>query len=151
MTFFQILSMTKPKYCSWDVRDLAADYNWTEISDERDITNLVFQQQVKTELITINVKMESGWLYMYTENNECDRYLLHFELCLDFSDIEKIFSGHGELNSQIKELRMLSRAPKQHSGIKANTAVDTKPVSNCGANEFDMLQSIIHKWDIDEK
>ena len=50
----------KVNYCSWDVRDLASDYGWSELTDTRDVTSPLFKSPPTSSLF-LSVNIEAGF------------------------------------------------------------------------------------------
>ena len=143
--------MSKPKYCSWDVRDLAGDYNWSETSDERDVSNLAFKQQVGDQILIIHFNLESGAVSVFSETSDNLRTLVYSEMCLEFGQIENILSNSDKFYNKVHTMTCDSSVISHQSEIKTNDQISIKSNTLTNNDEFGVLQSIIHKWDREEK
>ena len=145
----------KPKYCSWDVRDLATDHSWTELSDSRDAKDLRFKKLVSEDLglkdteIVINVHVLSGNLCIYSENQSSERTLLCKTTCLEFDQLETIFSLESSLvknNFYTGDSLTVKNEAKMPKIYSSNILETSDEISD----EFSKMQNILQKWDKEE-
>ena len=138
--------MSKPKYCSWDVRDLASDYNWEEVSDERDTTHLTFQNKSSQSNISLSINMITGHLSVHLLHSDDDRTLVHSELCTDFSDVEKNFN-----QSEQKTFQLVNEKERDSKNIlKLDKCMKPLVTNNDESDEFSKMKSLLQSWDSEE-
>ena len=138
--------MSKPKYCSWDVRDLASDYNWEEVSDERDTTHLTFQNKSSQSNISLSINMITGHLSVHLLHSDDDRTLVHSELCADFSDVERNFN-----QSEQNIFQLVNEKERDSKNIlKLDKCMKPSVTNNDESDEFSKMKSLLQSWDSEE-
>ena len=80
----------KVKYCSWDVRELAADWGWLELSDSRDRLSPLFRSPDPHSLL-LSVNVDSGLVTVYTEDDHSFRNVVFCQTLFQFEEVEKLF------------------------------------------------------------
>lgn len=141
--------MSKPKYCSWDVRDLASDYNtWTEISDQRDISQLKFKyHSAETNYSELCISLETGNVSIINEDSDFIRTVLFCDTCLEFTELEKVFQ------LRIEELMSKQNNPKiinKMTSDKRSKKIISKTSHSNTSDGFDLMNNLLQKWDEDE-
>merc|ERR1719228_2279465 len=85
----------KVKYCSWDVRDLAVDWGWSEVTDRRDRSSPTFRSPQSTSgsgsSIYLSVNLDSGLVSVYTEDCLTCRNVLFSQTVSQLEELEKLF------------------------------------------------------------
>ena len=147
--------MSKPKYCSWDVRDLASDYNnWTEISDQRDTSQLKFRYNShETSIIELNISMDTGNVSILLENSDFVRTVIFCDTCSEFSELDKVFQLDVEkLISECNHNSFGENIDVNKASSEGGTNKRTSTMSSSSVTDgFDLLNNLLQKWDKDEK
>ena len=147
--------MSKPKYCSWDVRDLASDYNnWTEISDQRDTSQLKFRYNSReTSIIELNISMDTGNVSILLENSDFVRTVIFCDTCSEFSELDKVFQLDVEkLISECNHNSFGENIDVNKASSEGGTNKRTSTMSSSSVSDgFDLLNDLLHQWDKDEK
>lgn len=147
--------MSKPKYCSWDVRDLASDYNnWTEISDQRDTSQLKFRYNSRvTSIIELNISMDTGNVSILLENSDFVRTVIFCDTCSEFSELDKVFQLDVEkLISECNHNSFGENIDVEKASSEGGTNKRTSTMSSSSVSDgFDLLNNLLQKWDKDEK
>ena len=147
--------MSKPKYCSWDVRDLASDYNnWTEISDQRDTSQLKFRYNSReTSIIELNISMDTGNVSILLENSDFVRTVIFCDTCSEFSELDKVFQLDVEkLISECNHNSFGENIDVNKASSEGGTNKRTSTMSSSSVSDgFDLLNNLLQKWDKDEK
>jgi len=147
--------MSKPKYCSWDVRDLASDYNnWTEISDQRDTSQLKFRYNSReTSSIELNISMDTGNVSILLENSDFVRTVIFCDTCSEFSELDKVFQLDVEkLISECNHNSFGENIDVNKASSEGGTNKRTSTMSSSSVSDgFDLLNNLLQKWDKDEK
>ena len=147
--------MSKPKYCSWDVRDLASDYNnWTEISDQRDTSQLKFRYNSRvTSIIELNISMDTGNVSILLENSDFVRTVIFCDTCSEFSELDKVFQLDVEkLISECNHNSFGENIDVNKASSEGGTNKRTSKMSSSRVSDgFDLLNNLLQKWDKDEK
>ena len=144
--------MTKPKYCSWDVRDLAADHGWSEQSDERDITNVRLSKNCGGS-IYVCVHLQTGFTQVYFEKTDQDRTLISSANCIEFRDLEKVLSETEFFNSGHRQDISLDKSVSKKTVLTSNSESYLHQVEEAVSDEddFNEIRSLIKSWDDAEK
>lgn len=142
--------MNKPKYCSWDVRDLASDYNWLELSDQRDISNLRFEidQLVDCTVkvnFTLSINLSSGFVTVHSEKDN----LIYSHFCSDFGEIEKLFNI-SQNHALIEKVKNSRNSSSEQSKDNFSRNPSNKVLVKDNPDQFSKLQSILQNWDSEE-
>ena len=81
--------MSKVRYCSWDVRDLAGDWGWSEVTDSRDTSSPLFRSP-SSETLYLSINLLSGLVTLYTEEESALRNVICSRTISQFEELEKI-------------------------------------------------------------
>ena len=144
--------MTKPKYCSWDVRDLAADHGWSEESDERDVTNVRLSKKYDNK-ICVSVHLQTGLTQVHLEKTDQDRIPISSAVCTEFSELEEIISKTEFFNSENSLERNLDKSVRKTSQLKSSDECIVQPSKEVvyDGDNFAEIRSLIKSWDNAEK
>ena len=144
--------MVKPKYCSWDVRDLAADHGWSEESDERDVTNARLSKKYDS-MIFVSVHLQTGFTQVHLEETDQDRILISSAICIEFSALEEILLKTKFFSSENGVDRSLDKSVSETSQLKSNNECILKEDKRFlyEGDNFDDIRSLIKSWDDAEK
>ena len=144
--------MAKPKYCSWDVRDLAADHGWSEESDERDVTNVRLSKKYDS-MIFVSVHLQTGFTQVHLEKTDQDRILISSAICIEFSALEEILLKTKFFSSENGVDRSLDKSVSKTSQLKSNNECILKADKRFlyEGDNFDDIRSLIKSWDDAEK
>ena len=143
--------MSKPKYCSWDVRDLGVDHGWSVESDERDITNVRLSKKCG-DTIHASIHLQTGFTQVYLEkNNQEDRILISSASCIEFSELEEVLSTTKFFNPNSILDSSLKKPVSEKSQLKGNSENKNRKIVSDGGDQFDEIQNLIRSWDDDEK
>ena len=146
--------MTKPKYCSWDLRDLAEDHGWCEESDERDITSVRLYKCCVNGTIYLNVHLQTGFTQVHQEKSDHDRILISSTTLIEFNDLEKALSETQFYNNENERPldESMSKKSQLNGTFKSIPNQITKSWSNNGEGDnFDEINNLIRSWDEAEK
>lgn len=144
--------MVKPKYCSWDVQDLAADHGWSEESDERDVTNVRLSKKYDS-MIFVSVHLQTGFTQVHLEETDQDRILISSAICIEFSALEEILLKTKCFSSENGVDRSLDKSVSETSQLKSNNECILKADKRFlyEGDNFDDIRSLIKSWDDAEK
>ena len=143
----------KVNYCSWDVRDLASDYGWSELTDTRDMTSPLFQSPPTSSLpggLFLSVNIEAGLATVYSEDAASYRNILFSETVTQFEQLEKLFQLDTSLinTSKPDEPKEVSKSLFQCNDISEDLVID--PVMDGNIN-IEAVGKILQRWDEEEK
>lgn len=146
----------KAKYCSWDVRDLAADYGWSELTDPRDLTCPVFKSPPTSALpggLFLSINIEAGQVTVYSEDAASLRNIHLSEIVLQFEQLEKLFQLDSSLIKQINTSK--SDEPKEVSqsfspSNDKSEDLNMDPLHEGNIN-IEAVGKILQRWDAEEK
>lgn len=144
--------MTKPKYCSWDVRDLAADHGWAEESDERDITNVRLSKNCGGK-IYVSIHLQTGFTQVHFEKTDKDRTLITSANCIEFCDLEKILSEKEFFNSGNRQESSLDKSVSKNNPLTSNSESNLQQVEKVvsDGDDFNVIRNLIKSWDDAER
>ena len=144
--------MTKPKYCSWDVRDLAADYGWKEQSDERDTTNVRLTKNCGGT-IYVSVHLLTGLTLVHFEKTDQVRTLVTSTNCIEFRDLEKVLSETEFSKSGHRQDSSLEKSVSKKTPLTSNSESYRHQVEEVvsDGDDFNKIRSLLKSWDDAEK
>ena len=134
--------MLKPKYFPWDVRDLAVDYEWKEVSQNRfeRVSSKVTGSNVS--LIVI-VNTESGFVTVQA-GEEQGTVVLFSDTLLEFQALENVFALEDSIVKKFVNLHLHKIKSPALSEISSAPKLQE-------INGFDSIRDIVSKWDKAEK
>ena len=132
--------MLKPKYFPWDVRDLAVDYEWKEISQLRfeKVSSKVTGSNVS---LMVNVNTDSGFVTVQA-GEEQGTAVLFSDTVLEFQVLENVFALEDSIVKKFVNLHKI----KSPALSEISSAPKFKEI-----NGFDSIRDIMSKWDKAEK
>lgn len=140
------------RYCSWDVRDLAGDWGWSEVTDSRDTSSPLFRSP-SSETLYLSINLLSGLVTLYTEEESSLRNVIFSRTVSQFEELEKLF----QLDPSISRLISAKLDPKEVSGPNFSNEnpsesreVNINPVKD-GTIDVEAFGSILRRWDQEEK
>ena len=144
----------KVKYCSWDVRELAADWGWSELSDSRDRLSPLFRSPEPHSLL-LSVNVDSGLVTVYTEDNHSFRNVVFCQTLFQFEEVEKLFQldhSFSHLISSKAEPKYVSSQESLDRKITKSEELNISPVTECnGSIDVEAFGKILRRWDEEEK
>ena len=132
--------MLKPKYFPWDVRDLALDYEWKEVSQIRfeKVSSKVTGSNVS---LMVNVNTDSGFVTVQA-GEEQGTVVLFSDTVLEFQALENVFALEDSIVKKFVNLHKI----KGPSLSEISSAPKLQEI-----NGFDSIRDIMSKWDKAEK
>ena len=134
--------MFKPKYFPWDVRDLALDYEWKEVSQIRfeKVSSKVTGSNVS---LMVNVNTDSGFVTVQAveEQGTVD---LFSDTVLEFQVLENVFALEDSIVKKFVNLHLHEIKSPALSEISSAPKLQE-------INGFDSIRDIMSKWDKAEK
>ena len=132
--------MLKPKYFPWDVRDLALDYEWKEVSQIRfeKVSSKVTGSNVT---LMVNVNTDSGFVTVQA-GEEQGTVVLFSDIVLEFQALENVFALEDSIVKKFVNLHKI----KGPSLSEISSATKLQEI-----NGFDSIRDIMSKWDKAEK
>lgn len=132
--------MLKPKYFPWDVRDLALDYEWKEVSQIRfeKVSSKVTGSNVS---LMVNVNTDSGFVTVQA-GEEQGTVVLFSDIVLEFQALENVFALEDSIVKKFVNLHKI----KGPSLSEISSAPKLQEI-----NGFDSIRDIMSKWDKAEK
>ena len=132
--------MLKPKYFPWDVRDLALDYEWKEVSQIRfeKVSSKVTGSNVS---VMVNVNTDSGFVTVQA-GEEQGTVVLFSDIVLEFQALENVFALEDSIVKKFVNLHKI----KGPSLSEISSATKLQEISG-----FDSIRDIMSKWDKAEK
>ena len=132
--------MLKPKYFPWDVRDLALDYEWKEVSQIRfeKVSSKVTGSNVS---LMVNVNTDSGFVTVQA-GEEQGTVVLFSDIVLEFQALENVFALEDSIVKKFVNLHKI----KDPSLSEISSAPKLQEI-----NGFDSIRDIMSKWDKAEK
>ena len=132
--------MLKPKYFPWDVRDLALDYEWKEVSQIRfeKVSSKVTGSNVS---LMVNVNTDSGFVTVQA-GEEQGTVVLFSDIMLEFQALENVFALEDSIVKKFVNLHKI----KGPSLSEISSAPKLQEI-----NGFDSIRDIMSKWDKAEK
>ena len=132
--------MLKPKYFPWDVRDLAVDYEWKEVSQNRfeKVSSKVTGSNVS---LMVNVNTDSGFVTVQAVEEQ-GTVVLFSDTVLEFQVLENVFALEDSIVKKFVNLHKI----KGLSLSKISSAPKLQEI-----NGFDSIRDIMSKWDKAEK
>ena len=147
----------KVNYCSWDVRDLASDYGWFELTDTRDMTSPLFQSPPTSSSLPgglfLSVNIETGQVTVYSEDGASFRNIHFSETVSQFEQLEKLFQLDTSLTKHIDtsksaEPKEVSTSCSQSGGKSEELHIDPLVEGNIN---IEAVGKILQRWDEEEK
>ena len=134
--------MFKPKYFPWDVRDLAVDYEWKEISQLRfeKVSSKVTGSNVS---LMVNVNTDSGFVTVQAVEEQ-GTLVLFSDTVLEFQALENVFALEDSIVKKFVNLHL--HKIKSPALSEISSAPKLKEI-----NGFDIIRDIMSKWDKAEK
>ena len=134
--------MLKPKYFPWDVRDLAVDYEWKEISQLRfeKVSSKVTGSNVS---LMVNVNTDSGFVTVQA-GEEQGTVVLFSDTVLEFQALENVFALEDSIVKKFVNLHLHKIKSPALSEISSAPKLQE-------INGFDSIRDIMSKWDKAEK
>ena len=134
--------MLKPKYFPWDVRDLAVDYEWNEISQLRfeKVSSKVTGSNVS---LMVNVNTDSGFVTVQA-GEEQGTVVLFRDTVLEFQALENVFALEDSIVKKFVNLHLHKIKSPALSEISSAPKLQE-------INGFDSIRDIMSKWDKAEK
>ena len=140
------------RYCSWDVRDLAGDWGWSEVTDCRDTSSPLFRSP-SSETLYLSVNLLSGLVTLYTEEESALRNVICSRTISQFEELEKLF----QLDTSVSRLMSAKLDPKEVSApnlsnenLSESRENIINPVKD-GTIDVEAFGSIFRRWDQEEK
>ena len=132
--------MLKPKYFPWDVRDLALDYEWKEVSQIRfeKVSSKVTGSNIS---LMVNVNTDSGFVTVQA-GEEQGTVVLFSDIVLEFQALENVFALEDSIVKKFVNLHKI----KGPSLSEISSAPKLQEI-----NGFDSIRDIMSKWDKAEK
>ena len=132
--------MLKPKYFPWDVRDLALDYEWKEVSQVRfeKVSSKVTGSNVS---LMVNVNTDSGFVTVQAVEEQ-GTVVLFSDIVLEFQALENVFALEDSIVKKFVNLNKI----KGPSLSEISSAPKLQEI-----NGFDSIRDIMSKWDKAEK
>ena len=132
--------MLKPKYFPWDVRDLALDYEWKEVSQIRfeKVSSKVTGSNVS---LMVNVNTDSGFVTVQAVEEQ-GAAVLFSDIVLEFQELENVFALEDSIVKKFVNLHKI----KGPSLSEISSAPKLQEI-----NGFDSIRDIMSKWDKAEK
>ena len=132
--------MLKPKYFPWDVRDLALDYEWKEVSQIRfeKVSSKVTGSNVS---LMVNVNTDSGFVTVQA-GEEQGTVVLFSDIVLEFQALENVFALEDSIVKKFVNLHKI----KGPSLSEISSGPKLQEI-----NGFDSIRDIMSKWDKAEK
>ena len=132
--------MLKPKYFPWDVRDLAVDYEWKEVSQIRfeKVSSKVTGSNVS---LMVNVNTDSGFVTVHA-GEEQGTVVLFSDTVLEFQALENVFALEDSIVKKFVNLHKI----KSPALSEISSAPKLKEI-----NGFESIRDIMSKWDKAEK
>ena len=132
--------MLKPKYFPWDVRDLALDYEWKEVSQIRfeKVSSKVTGSNVS---LMVNVNTDSGFVTVQA-GEEQGTVVLFSDIVLEFQALENVFALEDSIVKKFVNLHKI----KGPSLSEISSSPKLQEI-----NGFDSIRDIMSKWDKAEK
>jgi len=86
--------MSRPKYCSWDVKELANDYGWTEILENTsdDSSVLKFYSKIHRG-ITVEISVTTGYVSSSIQHPSRGRTRLNCGERVTYEELEEVFES----------------------------------------------------------
>ena len=146
----------KVNYCSWDVRDLASDCGWSELTDTRDLTCPLFKSPPTSALpggLYLSVNIEAGQVTVYSEDGDSYRNIHFSDTVTQFEQLEKLFQFDSSLIKQINTSK--SDEPEEFSTCISRSndkseELEIDPVLEGNIN-IEAVGKILQRWDAEEK
>ena len=134
--------MLKPKYFPWDVRDLAVDYEWKEISQMRfeKVSSKVTGSNVS---LMVNVNTDSGFVTVQAVEEQ-GTVVLFSDTVLEFQALENVFALEDSIVKKFVNLHLHKIKSPALSEISSAPKLQE-------INGFDSIRDIMSKWDKAEK
>ena len=134
--------MFKPKYFPWDVRDLAVDYEWKEISQLRfeKVSSKVTGSNVS---LMVNVNTDSGFVTVQAVEEQ-GTVVLFSDTVLEFQALENVFALEDSIVKKFVNLHLHKIKSPALSEISSAPKLEE-------INGFDSIRDIMSKWDKAEK
>jgi len=155
--------MARPKYCSWDVKELANDYGWTEILENSsdDSSVLKFYSKIHEE-ISVEVSLTTGYVSASMQHPSRGRTRLNCGERMTYEDLEEVFNSPRCLFSSscgdLKDCEVsLSKGKEFSSDLKHRSSNVEVNIIHKYQYEGDMddglllLDRLIKDWDSKEK
>ena len=146
------------RYCSWDVREMAGDWSWSEMTDSRDTSSLLFRSPPSASPLSgslcLSVQLGSGLVTLFTEE-EALRSVICSQTISQFEQLEKLFQLDpsiypGRLVSSKSESKDLP-GPKISIRSPSDTSeVHIDPLKD-GSIDVEAFGKIFRRWDQEEK
>ena len=132
--------MFKPKYFPWDVRDLAVDYEWKEISQLRfeKVSSKVTGSNVS---LMVNVNTDSGFVTVQAVEEQ-GTVVLFSDTVLEFQVLENVFALEESIVQKFVNLHNIK-------GLSLSEISNAPKLQEI--NGFDSIRDIMSKWDKAEK
>ena len=132
--------MLKPKYFPWDVRDLALDYAWKEVSQIRfeKVSSKVTGSNVS---LMVNVNTDSGFVTVQAVEEQ-GSVVLFSDTVLEYQALENVFALEDSIVKKFVNLHKIKGPPL--SEFSSAPKLQEK-------NGFDSIRDIMSKWDKAEK
>ena len=145
----------KVNYCSWDVRDLASDYGWSELTDSRDMSCPLFKSPPSsvTGSLFLSINIEAGQVTVYSEDGTSLRNIHFSETVSHFDKLEKIFQLDSTL---IKNLNTIKSEEPEEVSTKYSQSIEKREELNIdplmdGNINIEAVGKILQRWDEEEK
>ena len=149
----------KVNYCSWDVRDLASDHGWSELTDTRDLTSPLFKSPPTSSLpgsLFLSVNIGAGQVTVYSEDGASCRNIHFSQNVSQFEQLEKLFQLDTSLiknnntfkSEQSKEVSKSISQSNDESGELKELKIDPLVEGNINV---EAVGKILQRWDEEEK
>ena len=145
----------KVNYCSWDVRDLASDYGWSELTDSRDMSCPLFKSSPTSvaSSLFLSINIQAGQVMVYSEDGTSFRNIHFNETVSQFEQLEKLFQldssliKHWNTPNSVEQKEVSTKCSQSNERSKE---LNVDPLMD-GNIDMEAVGKILQRWDEEEK